>query len=158
MQATAQVITIAIVDDSHPYREALSYYFSQLDDIEILFEASDGLELIEHLKTQQPQVILLDMDMPNLNGLETLNQLRDEYPSIKFIILTMYNEKSVIWSFLANGANSYLNKSANAEEIYTAIVKCCDADFYMNDWINDALVSKVKNTATTQKYLSSLVE
>jgi DNA-binding NarL/FixJ family response regulator len=158
MQATAQLITIAIVDDSYPYREALSYYFSQLDDIEILFEASDGLELIENLKTQQPQVILLDMDMPNLNGLETLNKLRDEYPSIKFIILTMYNEKSVIWSFLANGANSYLNKSADAEEIYTAIVKCCDADFYMNDWINDALVSKVKNTSTTQKYLSSLVK
>jgi DNA-binding NarL/FixJ family response regulator len=156
MQNKTQKITIAIVDDSYPYREALSYYFSQLDDIEILFEASDGLELIENLKTKQPQVILLDMDMPNLNGLETLNKLRDEYPSIKFIILTMYNEKSVIWSFIANGANSYLNKSADAEEIYTAIVKCCDADFYMNDWINDALVSKVKNTSATQKHLSSL--
>jgi DNA-binding NarL/FixJ family response regulator len=144
MHATSPIITIAIVDDSNPYREALSYYFSQLDDIEILFEASDGLELIDNLKTMQPQVILLDMDMPNLNGLDTLNKLRDEYPSIKFIILTMYNEKSVIWSFLANGANSYLNKSANAEEIYMAIVKCCETDFYMNDWINDALVNKVK--------------
>jgi DNA-binding NarL/FixJ family response regulator len=155
MQNNTQKITIAIVDDSDPYREALSYYFSQLDDIEILFEASDGLELIENLKTKQPQVILLDMDMPNLNGLETLNKLRDEYPSIKFIILTMYNEKSVIWSFISNGANSYLNKSADAEEIYTAIVKCCDADFYMNDWINDALITKVKHTSATQKYLSS---
>jgi DNA-binding NarL/FixJ family response regulator len=137
--------TIAIVDDSEPYREALVYYFSQLSDIEILFEASDGLQLIENLKTKQPQVILLDMDMPKLDGLKTLNQLRDEYPSIKFIILTMYNEKSVIWSFLANGANSYLNKSANAEEIHKAINACCDTDFYMNDWINDALVYKVKN-------------
>ena len=82
--------------------------------------------------------------MPNMNGLETLNELRDKYPHIKFIILTMYNEKSVIWSFLANGANSYLNKSADAEEIYTAIMKCCETDFYMNDWINDALVTRVK--------------
>lgn len=138
-------ITIAIVDDSKPYREALVYYFSDLSDVEILFEASDGLQLIEHLKKQQPQVILLDMDMPNMNGLATLNHLRDEYPSIKFIILTMYNEKSVIWSFLANGANSYLNKSANAEEIYKAIVECSESDFYMNNWINDALIYKVKN-------------
>lgn len=144
MHATSQTVSIAIVDDSDPYREALSYYFSQLDDIEILFEATDGLELIENLKTKQPQVILLDMDMPNMNGLETLNELRDKYPHIKFIILTMYNEKSVIWSFLANGANSYLNKSADAEEIYTAIMKCCETDFYMNDWINDALVTRVK--------------
>jgi DNA-binding NarL/FixJ family response regulator len=139
------IITIAIVDDSNPYREALTYYFSQLDDIEIVFEASDGLQLIEQLKTKQPQVVLLDMDMPNLDGLKTLNRLRDDYPSIKFIILTMYNEKSVIWSFLANGANSYLNKSANAEEIYNAILKCTETDFYMNDWINDALVSNVRH-------------
>jgi DNA-binding NarL/FixJ family response regulator len=102
------------------------------------------LQLVENLKTQQPQVILLDMDMPNLDGITVLKQLRDQYPSIKFIILTMYHEKSIIWSFMANGANSYLNKSANAEEIYTAIVKCCEADFYMNDWISDALVHKVK--------------
>jgi DNA-binding NarL/FixJ family response regulator len=138
-------ITIGIVDDSVPYREALRYYFSQLNDIEIVFEAADGLQLVENLKTQQPQVILLDMDMPNLDGINALKQLRDHYPSIKFIILTMYLEKSIIWSFMANGANSYLNKSADAEEIYTAIINCCEADFYMNDWINDALVHNVKN-------------
>jgi DNA-binding NarL/FixJ family response regulator len=138
-------ITIGIVDDSKPYREALKYYFSQLDDIEIMFEAADGLQLITHLKTEQPQVILLDMDMPNLDGINALTQLRDEYPAIKFIILTMYHEKSIIWSFIANGANSYLNKSADAEEIYTAIIKCCEADFYMNEWINDALIANVKN-------------
>jgi DNA-binding NarL/FixJ family response regulator len=142
-----QVITIAIVDDNKPYREALVYYFSQLDNIEILFEATDGLELIENLqtKTKLPQVILLDMDMPNMNGLQTLSKLRDEYPSIKFIMLTMYNEKSIIWSFLANGANSYLNKSADGKEIYEAIIKCTENDFYMNEWINEALVSNVKN-------------
>jgi DNA-binding NarL/FixJ family response regulator len=144
-KTTQRKITIGIVDDSKPYREALRYYFSQLDDIEILFEATDGLQLVEKLKEQQPQVILLDMDMPNLDGINTLSQLRDEYPSIKFIILTMYHEKSIIWSFMAKGANSYLNKSANAEEIYTAIIKCCETDFYMNDWISDALVHKVKN-------------
>jgi DNA-binding NarL/FixJ family response regulator len=138
-------ITIGIVDDSEPYREALRYYFSQLDDIEIMFEAADGLQLVENLKTQQPQVILLDMDMPNLDGIKALTQLRDQYPFIKFIILTMYHEKSIIWSFIANGANSYLNKSADAEEIYTAIIKCCEADFYMNDWINDALVANVRD-------------
>lgn len=138
-------ITIGIVDDSEPYREALKYYFSQLDDIEIVFEATDGLQLIKNLREQQPQVILLDMDMPNLDGITVLKQLRDKYPSIKFIILTMYHEKSIIWSFMANGANSYLNKSADAEEIYTAIINCCEADFYMNDWINDALVHNVKN-------------
>jgi DNA-binding NarL/FixJ family response regulator len=138
-------ITIGIVDDSELYREALRYYFSQLDDIEILFEAADGLQLVTSLIEKQPQVILLDMDMPNLDGITALKQLRDQYPYIKFIILTMYHEKSIIWSFMANGANSYLNKSADAEEIYNAIVKCWETDFYMNDWITDALVATVRN-------------
>jgi DNA-binding NarL/FixJ family response regulator len=138
-------ITIGIVDDSELYRGALRYYFSQLEDIEIMFEAADGLQLVTSLKQMQPQVILLDMDMPNLDGITALKQLRDQYPSIKFIILTMYLEKSIIWSFMASGANSYLNKSADAEEIYNAIVKCCETDFYMNDWISDALIAGVRN-------------
>ena len=140
-----QKITIGIVDDSHPYREALKYYFSQLADIEIMFEANDGVQLIQSLKKMQPQVVLLDLDMPNVDGMVALSQLRNIYPSIKFIMLTMYTEKALISSFIAKGANSYLNKTADAEEIYTAIKRCCETDFYMNEWISDALVHNVKN-------------
>ena len=139
-----QKITIAIVDDSELYREALNYYFSQLSDIEILFECKDGAELINEMSMRQPQVVLLDVDMPNVDGMKALCFLRDKFPSVKFIMLTMYMEKALISSFIENGANSYLNKSATAEEIYTAIIKCSEADFYMNDWIDEALVSKVK--------------
>jgi DNA-binding NarL/FixJ family response regulator len=142
--ASLQKITLAIVDDSDTYREALVYYFTQLLDIEIIFECKDGLELIEEINKRQPQVVLLDVDMPRLNGMDALCSLRHKFPSVKFIMLTMYMEKALISSFIEHGANSYLNKSATAEEIYTAIVKCSEADFYMNDWIDEALVSKVK--------------
>jgi len=137
-------ITIGIVDDNETYRDALRNYFKHLDDMEVILEATDGLQLIEKLKTHQPDVILLDMAMPNMDGMETLKQLRDIYPGIKFIMLTVYMEKALINSFIKNGANTYLNKSAAPDEIYNAIVKCSDEDFYMNDWISDALVSRVK--------------
>ena len=137
-------ITIGIVDDNQAYRKALQYYFKQLNDIDIIFEASDGLQLIEKLKSKQPQVILLDIGMPNMGGMEALKQLRDTYPGIKFIMLTMFMEKTLINSFIENGANSYLSKSADPDEIYTAIVKCIEADFYMNERISDALVSVIK--------------
>ncbi len=139
-------ITIAIVDDSKVYREALDYYFSQTDGIEVLFVASDGLELIKKLKHKQPQVILLDINMPNLDGAAALKQLRDKYPSLKFIILTVNLEQPVIKSFIESGANSFLNKSADAAEIHNAIIKCSESDFYMNDWINDALIPLKKNS------------
>jgi two-component system, NarL family, response regulator DegU len=141
---THKKITLGIVDDSKPYREALFYYFSQLPDIEVVFECIDGRELIAEIENIQPQAILLDIDMPDVDGMTALKLLRHTYPSVKFIVLTMFMEKALISSYIEAGANSYLNKSATAEEIYTAIVKCCEADFYMNEWISDALVSKVK--------------
>lgn len=139
------LITLGIIDDSKPYRDALVYYFSQLPDIEIAFEACDGMELIQKIKVKQPQVLLLDVDMPNIDGISALKQLRHLYPSVKFIMLTMFMEKALITSMIQQGANSYLNKSATPDEIYTAILKCSESDFYMNDWISEALVNSVKN-------------
>ena len=140
-------ISLAIVDDNSDYRDALMYYFNQLEDIDVLFEAGNGLELMENLKTAHPQVVLLDMEMPGMNGMDALRQLRDQYPSVKFIMLTMYLEEALIKSFLHLGANSYLNKSATPQEIYTAIKACCTTDFYMNHWISDVLLKGVKKFA-----------
>jgi DNA-binding NarL/FixJ family response regulator len=137
-------ITIAIVDDNDSYRDALLYYFNQLDDVEVLFEATNGLQLKKKLNEVQPHVILLDMEMPHLSGMETLQLLRSQYPSIKFIMLTMFTEEALINAFLENGANSYLNKSATGREIYTAILNCYYDDFWMNNWIENALISQVK--------------
>jgi DNA-binding NarL/FixJ family response regulator len=142
-------ILVGIADDSDTYREALRFYLSGLNDVSVLFEVSDGAELIKKLETHQPQVVLLDLDMPNVDGMQALIQIRDLYPSVKFIMLTMFMEKALISACIENGANSYLNKMASPEEIYAAIIKCCEADFYMNDWISEALVSNVKHPRKT---------
>lgn len=141
-----QKITVGIADDSETYRDALKFYLSGLNDISVLFEVTDGAELIKKLETQQPQVVLLDLDMPNIDGMQALIKIRDLYPSVKFIMLTMFIEKALISACIENGANSYLNKMASPEEIYAAIIKCCEADFYMNEWISEALVSNVKHS------------
>jgi DNA-binding NarL/FixJ family response regulator len=137
-------ISICIVDDSPIYTIALVSYLKKLPNIEILFKAKTGLELIEKLKTHKPHVILLDMQMPDMDGMETLRKLRDEYPSVKFIMLTMHDEAELINSFLLNGANTYLSKTVLPKEIYEAIVTCYNSDFYMNNWVSNALVKGVK--------------
>lgn len=139
--AGSSKITLGIVDDSPQYREALVYYFSQIKDIEILFECSDGAQLLKKIRHKQPQVVLLDVDMPNVSGIEALQKLRHKFPSVKFIMLTMYMENTLISSLIEKGANSYLNKSASGDEIYQAIVKSYEDDFFINDWISNALVA-----------------
>ncbi len=139
--ASSSKITLGIVDDSPEYREALVYYFGQIKDIEILFECSDGVQLLKKIKHKQPQVVLLDVDMPNMDGVEALQKLRHKFPSVKFIMLTMYMENALISSLIEKGANSYLNKSASGEEIYHAIVKSYEDDFFVNEWISNALVT-----------------
>jgi DNA-binding NarL/FixJ family response regulator len=143
-ESTRGNITIGIADDSESYREALRYYFNGLKDVTVLFEAVDGVHLIDELKLHQPNVVLLDIDMPKLDGMGALIKLRDAYPSVKFIMLTMFMEEALISACIENGANSYLNKLAGPDEIYAAIIKCCETDFYMNEWINQALISGVK--------------
>lgn len=101
--AVSPKITLGIVDDSLQYREALVYYFGQLADIEILFECSDGAQLLKKIRHKQPQVVLLDVDMPNMNGIEALQKLRHKFPSVKFIMLTMYMENTLISSLIEKG-------------------------------------------------------
>jgi DNA-binding NarL/FixJ family response regulator len=138
------VISIGIVDDSSIYRDALVSFFKTVPTIKILFEAENGIDLEKKLKLDHPQVILLDLNMPKMDGMKTLKRLRDKFPSIKFIILTMNEEENMINSFLSLGANSYLNKSASPDEIYNAIVNCYNNDFYLNSIMSNAIKHRMK--------------
>jgi DNA-binding NarL/FixJ family response regulator len=137
-------ISIGIVDDSAEYREALVFYLSKLLDIEIQFEANNGIELIAQLKKHHPQVVLLDVEMPGMDGLKALKLLRDQYPSIKFVMLTLHEDEAIVNSFLAVGANAYLTKSVEPAEIYSAIINCTTNDFYMNELVSSVLLKKIK--------------
>jgi DNA-binding NarL/FixJ family response regulator len=137
-------ISICIVDDSVMYRDALVSFFKTHPKINILFEASNGLELVKKLRKNHPQVVLLDMEMPVMDGMQALKVLRDKYPSIKFIVLTMHAEKLLINNFLALGANSYLNKEATPQEIYEAIENCYYNDFHINQLMTKAIMHKIK--------------
>jgi DNA-binding NarL/FixJ family response regulator len=137
-------ISICIVDDSAVYRDALVDFFKTTPDIHVIFEASNGLELTKKLQKNHPQVILLDLEMPKMNGMQVLKNVRDKYPSIKFIMLTMHDEESIIHSFLSMGANCYLNKAATPPEIYSAIINCYHNDFYVNSLMTNAILKRIK--------------
>jgi DNA-binding NarL/FixJ family response regulator len=136
-------ITIAIADDYKIFREGLKLCFSGDNNLKVLFESDNGEELLEALKTQQPDVIIMDLNMPLLDGMEATKQVRKKYENIKILVVTMYDNDKFIIHLMENGAHGYLLKNAEPKEIIKAIYAVHENGYYFNDFVNKALLKKL---------------
>jgi DNA-binding NarL/FixJ family response regulator len=139
------VIKVAIADDHHLFRTGVRTTLSTRKDIQMVAEAENGMQLLNLLKHIQPDVILLDIQMPIMDGLTTLPEIKKLYPDIKVIMLSMHNDHSMISKMMEIGANSYLTKESDSETIYRAIRTCYDEEFFFNDLTNKALLTGLRN-------------
>ncbi|MGY2133314.1 response regulator [Hymenobacter sp. HD11105] len=116
------IIRIAVVDDHLLFRKGLRALVNGFANMEVLFEAGDGQELLERLDFGVvPDVILMDLQMPVLDGLQTVRLLRVQYPYVRVIIISMHDEPELIDNLRTEGAHGYLLKNANPEEVRKAI-------------------------------------
>ncbi|MEO6317099.1 MAG: response regulator transcription factor [Chitinophagaceae bacterium] len=137
-------IKVAIADDHALFRAGVKTALSVRKDIEMIAEADNGMQLLNLLKHIEPDVILLDIQMPLMDGISTLPEIRKLYPDIKVIILSMHNDHSMISKLMEVGANSYLTKNSDSETIYQAIKTCFEQEFYFNELTNKALLSGLR--------------
>lgn len=114
-------IRVCIVDDHPVVREGVRGLLAQQADIEITGEAGSGSELLAGLPRARPDVVLLDIRLPDQNGLEVLARLKREWPEIKVIILTTYEEDEYLFAALRAGADGFLLKSASSDLLANAI-------------------------------------
>jgi DNA-binding NarL/FixJ family response regulator len=135
------VINVIICDDHVLYRVGVKVALSSKKDIKIIEEADNGSHLLNLLRTVQPDVILLDIQMPIMDGIATLPVLKKLYPNIKIIMLTMMDDQKMIRKLMDLGANSYLLKTSDSEIIYDAIKTCYEQEFYFNPLTNKALLN-----------------
>ena len=138
------VIRVAIADDHALFRAGVKTSLSSRKDIQMVAEAENGMQLLNLLKHIQPDVVLLDIQMPIMDGLNTLPEIKRLYPEVKVIMLSMHNDHSVITRMMEIGANSYLTKDSDSEMIYQAIKTCYDQEFYFNDLTNKALLNGLR--------------
>lgn len=143
-ETLADVINVAITDDHVLFRQGVKTALGMKKDIKILFEADNGMHLLNMLKHIQPDVILLDVSMPIMGGIETLPEVKRLYPHIKVIMLTMHDEHTMIAKLMELGANSYLTKNSDSELIYEAIKTCHEEEFFFNALTNKALIDGLK--------------
>lgn len=138
------VIKVAIADDHALFRAGVKTALSSRKDIQMIAEAENGMQLLNLLKHMKPDVVLLDIQMPIMDGLTTLPEVKKLYPDIKVIMLSMHNDHSVITRMMEIGANSYLTKDSDSEMIYQAIRTCYEQEFYFNDLTNKALLNGLR--------------
>ena len=136
---SGEVIKLIITDDHLLYRVAVQIALSSKKDIKVIAEAGDGSELLNLLKTQQPDVILLDVQMPVMDGIATLPKIKKLYPNIRVIMFSMIDDQSMITKLMELGANSYLIKTSDPEIIYKAIKTCYEQESYFDSLTNTPL-------------------
>ena len=136
-------IKIAIADDYKIFRDGLKVGLSADDNLEVILEADNGEDLLNALVTIKPDVILMDLKMPLLDGMEATKIVRKKYPAIKVLVVTMYEDDKFIIHLMENGANGYLLKNAEPDEIRKSIYAVHENGYYFNDLVNKALLKKL---------------
>ncbi len=151
IQDSEASLKVIIADDHALFRAGVKTALSLKKDIRIIGEADNGQQLLHLLKHLQPDVILLDIQMPIMDGITTLPEIKKLYPDIRIIMLTMHNDHSMISRLMELGANAYLTKNSDSEVIYEAIRTCYTNEYYFNDLTNKALLDglRTKRNADT---------
>ena len=140
-------IKVAITDDQVLFRKGMASIINTFDGISIVLEADNGRVLLDTLASADtlPDVVLLDLSMPELNGIETTKILHAQYPSIKIIILSVYGEDRFVTHLMELGVNAYLFKNVEPEEVERAIKTVVEKDFYFNEAFLNAMKNRLSN-------------
>lgn len=136
-------IKIAIADDYKIYRDGLKVNLTADDNLDVVLEADNGEELLDGLAAAQPDVIIMDLKMPIMDGMEATKEVRKRFNAMKVIVVTMYEDDKFIIHMMENGANGYLLKNADSAEIIKSIYSVHETGYYFNDLVNKALLKKL---------------
>ena len=137
-------IRVLLVDDHALMREGLRQLFEQVEDIEVVGEAMDGLEVKSKIRQLHPNIILMDIHMPIVDGIAITGQIASEFPEIAVIMLTMHRQNRQVLQAMRNGARGYLLKSASIREVANAIRTVYEGGMVMEPEMTGTVVSELR--------------
>jgi DNA-binding NarL/FixJ family response regulator len=135
-------IRVAIADDHQIFRKGVILSMRSYTNIKFIFEADNGEDLLEKIAKEEPDVVLCDLKMPIKDGIDTTKQITKDFPRIRVIILTMYEDERFVSHLMDCGAAGYLLKSTEPAEIRKAIQDVVSTGFYLNPFVNKVLIKK----------------
>lgn len=139
---TPDIINVAIADDHKIFRKGVILSLKAYHNIRFMLEAENGEELIKGIEVEQPDIVLMDLKMPIKDGIETTKYLNKNFPAIRILILTMFEDERFVGHLMDSGANGYLLKSTEPSEIKQAIMDVMKTGFYLNNFVNRVLIKK----------------
>ncbi|MCB0561283.1 MAG: response regulator transcription factor [Lewinellaceae bacterium] len=137
------MIAIMIADDHRVFREGIVSILENTGDIRVVAQAQDGKQVMELLRQVQPELILMDISMGEAGGIETTRLVREHYPGIKVLVLSMHSESSYIVKMLEAGASGYLLKDAGSAELINAIKAVAGGQTYFSSQVSATLVDQL---------------
>lgn len=133
------IIKVAIIDDHKLFRTSFRLLLSQLESVEVIFEACNGIELFEALKKTCVDIVLLDIQMPVMDGFEIVPMLNEKYPELKILILSSFNDSYTIERMLKLNIVGYLTKNAGFSQIKKAIYNVFEDGVYYDNQIKEVV-------------------
>ena len=133
--------TIILADDHAMLREGIRKIIERIQGVLISGEVNDGLELLELLKKSSPNLVILDISMPNLRGLEAIREIKKTYPKVKILVLTMHKKKEFLRQALQDGADGFLLKEDAGSELIRAVQTVRNGGKYLSPLLSGVLTS-----------------
>jgi DNA-binding NarL/FixJ family response regulator len=132
--------TVVLADDHAMFREGIKKIIERIENVSIIGEVNDGLELLELLKKSRPNLVILDISMPNLRGLEAIREIKKSHPKVKILVLTMHKKKEFIRQALRDGADGFLLKEDSSSELIRAVQAVKKGETFLSHLLSGALV------------------
>lgn len=145
------MIKILIADDHNMLINGLKLILAVRKDFKVIASANNGIEVIELVKKEKPDLILLDINMPMLNGYQTIRLLKSDFPEINVIVLSMLNDKRSVWNMLEAGAKGYLFKNTDDKNLFKAIDEVSNGRYYVTEDLESILEEFLQNNKNPDK-------
>jgi DNA-binding NarL/FixJ family response regulator len=151
-------IKVILADDHNLFRNGLKLLLSGQDHVKVVAEASDGTELLELLDNTYPDVVLLDIEMPVMNGIEAAQKAISKYPNLKIISLSMYGEEEYYYKMIDAGVKGFILKNSDIAEVMKAIKIVIEGGTYFSSDVLYNVVKNIKSVVRTPNNTASLSE
>lgn len=152
------MINVAIIEDNEQYRKAMKVMIDMHEQYQLLHALENGENMIEYFSLSRPDVVLMDIDMPGMNGIQAAWEIKKHFPEIRILILTVFEDEDKIFGALKAGANGYLLKKDSPSKIMDSIEAVYNGESPMNGMMASKVLDYFQNMAKSQLDQSSLTD
>ena len=148
------MIKLALADDQNLFRKGMSMLLRELHGMEVTLECANGKDLLKAIGVVPVDIVLLDLEMPVMDGVETMKRMRTDHPEVKVLVLSMHSEEKFIVHLMELGANGYLLKTAEAAEVETAIRSVAESGYYFSDMVSQVMLQGLVKKDKVRPYFN----